>query len=185
MTQPASLIRPATLADVAAIARVHVDAWRTTYPGIVPSSYLEQMTYSDYETRWQRWLSSKAQHHHVYVAEQAGEVIGFANGGADRTQHPVYQGELYAVYILQGYQRQGYGRQLVGAIATQLKQSGFASMLVWALIENPACYFYQNLGGQPLQKRPFSIGGKDLTEIAFGWLTIETLIQKTIDSKNH
>jgi hypothetical protein len=33
-------IRPATLADAAAIAKVHVEAWRETYRGLVPDSVL-------------------------------------------------------------------------------------------------------------------------------------------------
>lgn len=171
------MIRSANLTDIPAIARVHVDSWRTTYQGIVPDLYLEQMTYANYENRWQNWLKVKVNHHHIFVAEnKAGEVIGFANGGAERTKHPIYGAELYAIYILQAYQRQGHGRRLVEAVATQLVRSGFSSMLVWALIDNPACQFYQALGGQPLKQQILNIGGKDLTEIAYGWSSLEDLL---------
>ena len=40
-----SLIRPATLEDAPAIARVHVDTWRTTYAGIVPDEHLAKLSY--------------------------------------------------------------------------------------------------------------------------------------------
>ena len=33
-------IRPAEIDDAAAIARVHVDTWRSTYAGIIPQHYL-------------------------------------------------------------------------------------------------------------------------------------------------
>ena len=38
-------IREATLDDVPGIARVHVDTWRTTYPGIVPAEHLAGLSY--------------------------------------------------------------------------------------------------------------------------------------------
>ncbi|MBD2460209.1 GNAT family N-acetyltransferase [Oscillatoria sp. FACHB-1407] len=173
------MIRPATPDDIAAIARVHVDAWRTTYRGIVPDRYLEEMSYKKSEARWQQWFTITANFHHIVVALNASdEVIGFANGGAERTKHPTFGGELYAIYILQAYQRQGYGRGLVGAIATQLEQSGFSSMLVWALINNPACRFYEQLGGQPIKQQSINIGGKDLVEVAYGWADIKLLINR-------
>ena len=38
-------IRVANVPDAAAIAKVHVDSWRTTYTGIVPDEYLAQLSY--------------------------------------------------------------------------------------------------------------------------------------------
>jgi hypothetical protein len=38
-------IRPATPADSSAIARVHIDCWRTTYAGLVPAEYLARLSY--------------------------------------------------------------------------------------------------------------------------------------------
>ena len=35
------IIRPDDVSDAVAIARVHVDSWRTTYAGIVPDDYLD------------------------------------------------------------------------------------------------------------------------------------------------
>jgi hypothetical protein len=37
--------REAIIADVAAIARVHVESWRTTYRGLLPDDYLGHLTY--------------------------------------------------------------------------------------------------------------------------------------------
>jgi len=31
------------------IARVHIDTWRTTFAGIVPQDYLDQLTYAESE----------------------------------------------------------------------------------------------------------------------------------------
>jgi hypothetical protein len=45
-------IREATMADVAAIASVHVESWRTTYKGLLPDDYLANLTYAQREPRW-------------------------------------------------------------------------------------------------------------------------------------
>lgn len=43
------------------------------------------------------------------------------------------------------------------------------SMLIWALKENPACRFYEMLGGKPIDTAEIEIEGKKLSEIAYGW----------------
>jgi len=53
-------IAPAGPSDAAALARVHVDAWRETYAGILPRVYLERMSSALHEHRWrQRLLSTR------------------------------------------------------------------------------------------------------------------------------
>jgi hypothetical protein len=42
---PAVLIREAVPADAGAVARVHVDSWRTTYRGIIADSILSDLSY--------------------------------------------------------------------------------------------------------------------------------------------
>jgi L-amino acid N-acyltransferase YncA len=84
-------IREATMADVAAIARVHVESWRTTYKGLLPDDYLASLTYEQREPLWGEILSKPAGHHLVGVAEDdAGNVVGFASGGPERSGDPVY-----------------------------------------------------------------------------------------------
>ena len=62
-------IREATMAKVAAIARVHVESWRTTYKGLLPDDYLANLTYEQRESLWREILSRPVDHSLVYVAE--------------------------------------------------------------------------------------------------------------------
>jgi hypothetical protein len=98
-------LREGTLNDVPMIARVHVDTWRTTYCGIVPDNYLAQLSYEKRERGWQQILSStKDSENFTYVAVDPSElIVGFANGGLERTGDPVYKGELNAIYILKSH----------------------------------------------------------------------------------
>jgi ribosomal protein S18 acetylase RimI-like enzyme len=171
------IIREATYPDIPAIARVHVDTWRTTYAGIVPDHYLADLSYERRASGWQQILDrASTTGNFTYVAETAmGEVIGFVNGGRERNHHPHYNGELYAIYILKDYQGQGMGRRFVQTVAQRLHQMGIDSMLVWVLAENPACQFYAALGGQPIEQKELEIGGKNLVEVAYGWASVATL----------
>jgi GNAT superfamily N-acetyltransferase len=163
-------IRPARVDDAAAIARVHVDSWCTTYVGIVPDEHLASLSYESREQRWRERLIAPDVGMFVFVAETEGaQIVGFAVGGPERENDAVYKGELYGLYLLQEYQRRGIGRQLVATIVQRLHQDGFANMLIWVLAENPACAFYAVLGGKPTREKMVTIGGKELREIGYGW----------------
>ena len=72
-------VREATPADAPGIARVHVDAWRTTYRGLVPDSYLAGLSYADRQTMWERILTTPDRKSFIYVAEAAGgETVRFS-----------------------------------------------------------------------------------------------------------
>jgi len=95
--------------------------------------------------------------------------VGFAAAGRDRSGNPQYQGELTAIYILQAYQHSGIGRQLVRTVAERLAEMEMHSMQVWVLEANPACQFYEQLGGQRVGAKEIAIGGTCLVEVAYGW----------------
>ena len=91
-------IRRANLADAAAIARIQVDTWRTTYPGIVPAEYLANLSYRDGGSWWETVLSKDRPAARILVAQNhVGEVIGFAGGGRERQGNPTYMAELYFI----------------------------------------------------------------------------------------
>ena len=174
------IIREAKLEDAGAIAKVHVDTWRTTYRDIIPESYIAKLSYQKRQERWIEMLSTKIEEekkHFAYVVkDNTGKIIAFADGGLLRNSDSIYQGELYAIYILEAYQRQGIGRKLIKKIADKLSQSGLKSMLVWVLADNPACQFYQALGGQQVKQRQIEIEGVKLDEIAYGWIDTKVLM---------
>ncbi|MEH2335623.1 hypothetical protein [Nostoc sp.] len=41
------VIREANLADAPTIARVHVNAWRTTYSNLMPAKFLADLSYEE------------------------------------------------------------------------------------------------------------------------------------------
>jgi GNAT superfamily N-acetyltransferase len=162
-------VREAHPEDATAIARVHVDAWRETYRGIVPDSVLDALRYEDREAFWSGVLRRSGIDEIVYVAEFADSIRGFASGGPERTHNASYQSELYAIYVLRAAQKRGVGRKLFDAVVRRLIEKGHASMLVWVLERNPACGFYESMGGQRVDQKVEHFGSAALTEVAYGW----------------
>jgi ribosomal protein S18 acetylase RimI-like enzyme len=169
------LIRPATQADVPAIARIHVDSWRAAYRGIMPDATLDSLSYADHEERWQLRVQPDAGSITLIAEQENGQIAGFVTGGKERTGDPLYDAELYAIYLDPPYTRQGIGTQLTRSLARALHTSGYHSLLVWVLSDNNACRFYEALGGNYVRDATITIGGVSLPERAYGWRDIAVL----------
>src|SRR2546427_7008305 len=166
------MIRAATTLDAPAIARVHVSSWRTTYKGLLPDDFLESLSESAYSERWNRVIADGSTR--IYVVEDGGEVIGFASGGRERAGEPGYEGELYAIYVLESAQRRGFGRDLLRATVGGLREMGLADMIIWVLSDNqPARVFYERLGGVYVRSQPITIGAVTLEEVSYGWRRLD------------
>lgn len=115
----------------------------------------------------------------MFVAEdESGRIVGFADGGRERSGDPVYDGELYAIYLLQDYQQKGIGRQLFQHVVQHLVKSKFHGMLIWVLADNPSRHFYESMGGLPVRELEIEIAGKRLQEVGYGWSALQTLVDE-------
>ncbi len=167
------MLRLAEPSDAPAIARVHVESWRTTYQGLLPAAYLEAMDVHHYAGRWHRTLLDRFGQAIVLVAEEEGAVVGFASGGPERDGDHRYKGELYAIYLLREFQGRGLGRALTESTASALADRDVTSMAVWVLRDNAGARgFYERLGGVYLRERQLELGmegGLDVLEVAYLW----------------
>ncbi len=169
-------IRPAVVTDAEGIARVHVDTWQATYPGIMPAELIASMTYEKREKRTRERLADPENKSFEIVAVENGKVVAFASGGAVRKDQGMdYGGELYAVYVHPDHQRKGLGRKLTRAVAKELRERGYTAMMLWVLRGNPAEYFYEEMGGIVFCERDFLVGGYTLPHVGFGWKDITVL----------
>lgn len=172
-------IREAATKDAASIARVHIDTWLTTYRGIVPDAFLDRLARPEaYEKRTAKWVdllagkTVESAGFTMVALDVRGEIVGFSGGGPERGGDPDYRGELYAMYIKASQQGKGLGRLLARETIRRLSAMGFRSMLVWVLKENPACRFYEAMGGVPVRARKIDFSGAALEEIGYGWKTL-------------
>lgn len=162
-------VRPATQADIPDISRVHVDAWRTAYRGIIPDAFLDTLSYPKHEERHHRYMAKPDTLY--FIAETPADgIIGFLMGGRERTGDPHHAGEIYAIYLLHEHRRRGTGSALVAQWANALRGAGMNSAMVWVLADNTsAVRFYQRTGASYLREQPIEIGGVSLKEHAYGW----------------
>ena len=162
-------VRPARLPDVPAIARVHVETWRSAYPGIVPEKYLLDMTEARQAELWATSIRRARGADTVLVTEgaQGVGVVGFGSCGRARSGGDM--GEVFTLYIASDWQGQGAGRALLTGMLAQLHGHGINQAMVWVLSANPARFFYEAMGGKRQAERQEPFSGMVLDETAYGW----------------
>ncbi len=167
-------ITAATVDHVLAIARAHVDSWRTTYVGLVPDAHLAALS-ADRQAERHRQYMARPGVRYLVAAGPAGDVLGFTSGGPSRDDDAGDgAGELYAIYLTRDHQRRGVGRALATRLAATLAADGLRSMSAWVLADNPARGFYARLGGKPERTQRIDIGGATLTEVRYVWPDLAT-----------
>ena len=172
------VIRPATIEDALAMAHVQVNTWRTTYAGIVSAEHLANLSYERCQASWIGHIQNQHGKEHIFVVEdQPGQIVAIASGGPLREALTSFDGELYVLYVLKSFQGMGYGKQLVTQVARTLISTGYRSMIIWVLKDNPACRFYARLGGQPIAEKVVEIGGKQLIDVAYAWHDLNRFTQ--------
>lgn len=159
------------------MARVLIESTRDAFRDFMPQDRLLAFTYEESARNWTRTLSEMnampARGECLYVAETgAGEIVGVAMGGPERSGHPRYAGEVTVLVVLPGHQRQGVGRRLVETVARRLAQQGMPSFLIRVVEPNTSARrFYEAMGGQlvPDLREQIDEGGTVLEQIAYGW----------------
>ena len=168
------MVRPAIPEDAAEIARVHVATWRSAYRNLLPDDFLAALNEAHYAERWRRLIGEGSGR--VFVAEEPEGIVGFASGGRERAGEHGFEGELYAIYVLDNAERRGHGRELLRAVAGALREMNFPDMIVWVLRDNVrARGFYEHLGGTYVRVQPITIGTTTLEEVSYGWRSLDDI----------
>ncbi|MBK8025032.1 MAG: GNAT family N-acetyltransferase [Chloroflexi bacterium] len=178
--QPGFTIRPAVVADAASIAHAHLETWKAQFiPHMRPEHVARKNLDPIPETeRWQRCLTNEPGRL-TFVAERAGQVVGFTAGGAAQGESYGYEAELYQIYVLPAAQSEGIGHALVGALTLGLISVGFRRMIVWVVTFNPAVAFYRDrLRGVYVAQRPVPEVDNAFQEDGYGWSDLPTLVTR-------
>lgn len=171
------VIRAATLADADAIARLRIGAWRATYRGMIPDAYLDALSVEDNAGFWRRILGAGSPSVSVFVADEGGEIVGFASGNRRDPPTLDFGAELSALYVRGDRQRRGLGRRLLGAVAAAERSKGADGLVVFVIAGNRAARaFYENQGAELLLEQPFEWDGIPLIEAAYGWRDLDALV---------
>lgn len=177
-------IHPATKSDIPVIAALHIKGWQGAYGGIVDQACLDSLSVQERQKQWEEWLDPAARP--VLIArDDSGHAAGFVSFGKLQTPppgsspiRPLYSGEIYALYLLPDYYRQGIGTSLLRAAASGLTPLKHRSLCLWVAEKNVrAVSFYKKMGGERCGKKDVCIGSSPVREVCFGWRDTTLLIR--------
>ncbi len=160
-------IRIARPGDARGIAELDVETWRTTYAGVLATSYLVGLSAPRREAGWRSVILRDPRDVRVAV-DTAGAILGFGSCGPNRGDRP-FTGEVFTLYVGPDWQNRGIGRRLLIALFRRLVAAGRNSAIIWVLRDNPARFFYERLGGRLVSRKALAFGGGTVPAIAYGW----------------
>jgi ribosomal protein S18 acetylase RimI-like enzyme len=177
-------IRDARVADAAAVANVHVDAWRNAYASLIPDRVLVRMSEQVQAARWSDTLRRGSGRGRILVAEIDGVgVVGYGSCGPSRVRSLPHAGEVYELYVAPEHQDRGIGGRLLHGLFDALVKRGSNSAVVWVLAGNPARFFYETMGGRRVAERDEAMWTVVLPEAAYGWDDLKALRARQTPSR--
>lgn len=141
-------LRRAVAADEAAIARLHADSWRTAYRGILRDEFLDETVIANRREVWSaRFSEIDRADQLILVYEERGEIQAFVCAFLDAD--PEWGTLIDNLHVTPGLKGKGLGRQLISAVAENVKQHGLHCMLhLWVYEQNTGARgFYERMGG--------------------------------------
>jgi GNAT superfamily N-acetyltransferase len=130
-------VRPARPDDVAEVARVQVDTWRTCYLAILPAVIIESLSIDIALAAWQEAVTAPpSPRHHVLVALDQEPVVGFvAFGPADDLEaedpEPEKTVAVGPLLVEPRWGRRGHGSRLLAAAVDLARLDGMARAIAW------------------------------------------------------
>jgi ribosomal protein S18 acetylase RimI-like enzyme len=161
-------IREATIADIPALAALHVETFHETH-GQYPGS----PTYALRQYQWRKIFEDKGESWFCFLVEdENGALVGFAKGQPyDHEDQSEFSGELNKIYLLKKYFKVGLGRQLICKVANEFIRRGISSMLLFGDAANPSNGFYERMGAEKLFAKNGEFHG------GYGWRDLRKLIE--------
>lgn len=136
------ILRNANINDAISISRVHYTCWHDTYPGLLDNNFLDKI-HIDF------WVNSTKDlilndKGNIYVVEEDNQVVGDIFFGKGRSIDNA--GEIWALYVLPDYQKQGFGEILIKKAINKLSEK-YSTIYVKVLLGNEkALNFYKKIG---------------------------------------
>lgn len=156
------IFRDATVADIPALAELHVTTWNATYntsrgPSVATRTW-----------QWNEVFAKPDRRDFVLVLENRdGQLIGFTWGKPGDGE---FAGHLSKIYLRWEYHGLGLGRRMMAETARRFLERGIDSFILFAELSNPTLGFYDRLGGERLLDDRGQFSG------AYGWRDVKKLI---------
>ena len=166
-------IRGASLADVPAIARVHVESWQRSFEGIAPAQYLNSMSSEKREIVFAERLAEPT--YTMLVSETGSHgIVGFIDFGLmPASENFGHEARIFSFYFLRQFQRHGFGTELFTRCMKKIVEAGHNSVCLDTLEISPYRAFYEKMGGAVVGKDSHKLGGVEFPTIIYGWESLQ------------
>jgi len=125
-------VRGARPGDVPEIARIQVETWRTAYERFLPASVRDALSVEEAEAAWGAAVGAAEPGHHVLVATEGPDIVGFAAVGpsAEEDAEPG-EAAIAALLVEPRWGRRGHGSRLLAAAVDHLRADGVTRLVAW------------------------------------------------------
>jgi GNAT superfamily N-acetyltransferase len=158
------------LADCDRVAEIRIRGWQSAYRGLMPQPYLDSLSAAeDAERRRERFRQPDGTVVNL-VAEQDGELLGWAAHGPYRDgELRTADAELYAIYLDPAQYGRGIGHALLQESIRRCTAAGHPRMYLCVLKGNTrARAFYERAGFHPDgSEEPFEVDGVPVPEVRY------------------
>ena len=162
------IIREATLEDIPEVAILHVDSWNKTYKGIIEQEHLDNMK-NNLDKRIER-MKNEFNLRKMIVVILDNEIVAFSEFTLTNefSKDLDIDCELCGLYIKNEYLGKGIGSKVFDYVKSIFVENNKKKMGLWCVKENNnAINFYIRKGGTQVKEKPFTLAGKDYSELAF------------------
>lgn len=158
------VVREAIALDADALGRVHVEAWRAAYRGMMPDDFLAALDPAVRAARWRERLANRIEGRAIFVVQgDIGLPYGFAGVGPARDE-PGPRGELYMINLVPAAWGTGAGSTLLARATEALRDFGHREAILWVLRQNArARRFYEREGWKQTGDRRDTISENNFT----------------------
>lgn len=161
--------------DAFAISELHIRAEREAYESTIPS-LLENV--SDMRGRVHLWHQALNDRHFNVICllarERSGSLAGFLSGRIAKSEQTAH---LASIYLLQRFQRRGFGRRLFAAFAEEACFRGMRDVLgVIPADSAEARSFLAWCGGVETCRGTFAYEGSPIRMVEYKWHNLPQLV---------
>ena len=146
-------VRPATVDDVAELARIQLDTWRLAYQTVLPAPILQELTREEIAASWHAAITRPpSPNHSILVATEGRFRVGFVAFGPDADRQPPDPdpGRTAAISMLlvePRWGRRGHGSRLLAAVTDTIRPAGVNRLVAWVPVGDTASLrFYRSAG---------------------------------------
>lgn len=166
------ILRRFAQSDRPNIADIHCLSWQQSYRAHMPVVLLDEDLPDMMRSHWH--AKDIRPEDAVFVAEDAGEIVGFV---AAWDGEPVYLDNLH---VRQAHRSRAIGRKLMGAVAAQAQRNGRAAVDLHVVMGNDrAKALYLAMGGTVTAQENKDLAGIAVPHYRISWPDLHVLLAKT------